>query len=223
MKFEFIQAEKANFPVAMMCRSLEVSRSGLHASRRRRPSARSKETVRLELAVAVAHRTSRRTYGSPRVHAEVRAAGWAVSRKRIAAIMRCKGLVGRALRRFRRTTEVDPALAVAPNLLVREFTMTAPNQTWATDTTYVRTWEGWLYLAVVIDLFSRRVVGWAVDDHVRTERCLDALTMAGPRAHSGCRRERDDRSALPRPRRDAGGVQRSRELVRGAGGGAGVS
>lgn len=178
MKFEFIQAEKANFPVAMMCRLLEVSRSGFYASRRRRPSARSKETVRLELAVAVAHRTSRRTYGSPRVHAEVRAAGWAVSRKRIAAIMRRKGLVGRARRRFRRTTEVDPALAVAPNLLDREFTMTAPNQTWATDITYVRTWEGWLYLAVVIDLFSRRVVGWAVDDHLRTELCLDALTMA---------------------------------------------
>ncbi|MBK6917963.1 MAG: IS3 family transposase [Deltaproteobacteria bacterium] len=178
VRFEFIQAERANFPVAMMCRLLEVSRSGFYASRRRPPSARSAETVRLEVAIAVAHSTSRKTYGSPRVHAEVRAAGWAVGRKRVAAIMRRKGLVGRARRRFRRTTEVDPNLAIAPNILDREFRMSAPNQTWATDITYVRTWEGWLYLAVVIDLFSRRVVGWAVADHIRTELCLDALSMA---------------------------------------------
>ena len=178
MRFEFIQAERANFPVAMMCRLVEVSRSGFYASRRRRASARTKDTARLEVAIAVAHSTSRSTYGSPRVHAEVRAAGWAVGRKRVAAIMRRKGLVGRARRKFRRTTEVDPTLAIAPNVLDRDFTTPAPNQAWATDITYVRTWEGWLYLAVVIDLFSRRVVGWAVADHLRTELCLDALTMA---------------------------------------------
>lgn len=107
-----------------------------------------------------------------------RLAGWSVGRKRVAAIMRRKGLVGRPRRRFRRTTEVDANLAVAPNILAREFTTSAPNQAWATDITYVRTWEGWLYLAVVIDLFSRRVVGWATADHLRTELCLDALAMA---------------------------------------------
>jgi putative transposase len=178
VRFEFIEAEKANFPIAVMCRLLEVSRSGFYASRRRPASARTKDTARLEVAVAVAHSTSRKTYGSPRVHAEVRAAGWAVGRKRIAAIMRRKGLVGRARRSFRRTTEVDPSLAIAPNVLDRGFTTPAPDQAWATDITYVRTWEGWLYLAVVIDLFSRRVVGWAVADHLRTELCLDALKMA---------------------------------------------
>ncbi len=178
MRFEFIHAEKANFPITVMCRMLEVSRSGYYASRCRPCSARRKDTARLEVAIAVAHSTSRQTYGSPRVHAEVRAAGWAVSRKRVAAIMRRKGLVGRARRRFRRTTEVDPALAIAPNVLDREFTTSAPDQAWVTDITYVRTWEGWLYLAVVIDLFSRRVVGWSVADHLRAELVLDALNMA---------------------------------------------
>jgi putative transposase len=178
MRFEFILAEKANFPVEMMCRLLLVSSSGFYAWCRRPESARRSEDAKLTVAIAVAHERSRRTYGSPRVHAELRSQGTRVSRKRIARIMRQQGLAGRLRRRFRRTTEVDPALAVAPNVLDRNFRPTAPNRAWATDVTYVRTWEGWLYLAVVIDLFSRRVVGWAIADHMRTELCLDALKMA---------------------------------------------
>jgi transposase InsO family protein len=178
VRFEFIRAEKAHFPVEMMCRLLEVSSSGFYAWCRRPESARRRDDAKLTVAITVAHERSRQTYGSPRVHAELRAQGTRVSRKRIARIMRQQGLAGRHRRRFRRTTEVDPALAVAPNVLDRNFEPTEPNRVWATDITYVRTWEGWLYLAVVIDLFSRRVVGWAIADHMRTELCLDALKMA---------------------------------------------
>jgi len=120
---------------------------------------------------------SRCTYGSPRVHAELRARKKRVSRKRVARLMRVAGLAGRPPRRFRRTTVADPKAQVS-DLVKRQFTATAPDQKWFADITYVRTWEGWLYLAVVLDAYSRKAVGWAMADHLRTQLATDALQMA---------------------------------------------
>lgn len=185
MRFVFIEAEKANYPVRVLCRVLEVSRSGFYAWRGRGPSERSVADVALGEAIQDAHRASRGTYGSPRVHAELRAAGQRVGRKRVARLMRAAGIVGVKRRRFRCTTDSNHSQPVAANLVRREFDVAEPNQVWAADITYVSTWEGWMYLAVVIDLFSRRVVGWAMAEHMRTELVLEALARAtGERATS---------------------------------------
>lgn len=178
MKFAFILAEKANFPVRAMCRVLGVSSSGFYAWRERAPSKRSQRDRALTIVIADAHRQSRGTYGSPRVHAELEALGFEAGRNRIARLMAEAGLEGVRPKRFVATTNSKHDAPVAKNLLQREFDVDAPNRVWATDITYVRTWEGWLYLAVVIDLFSRKVVGWSTAEHLRTELALDALAMA---------------------------------------------
>ena len=130
------------------------------------------------MSVAQVHRDSRGTYGSPRVHAELRAQGRKVSRKRVARFMGEQKLAARPRRRFVRTTDSNHRLPVAPNVLERDFSPGQPNSTWATDITYVWTGEGWLYLAVVLDLFSRMVVGWAMSEHIDTKLVLGALEMA---------------------------------------------
>lgn len=178
MRYPFILVEKANYPVAILCRVLHVSRSGFYAWCDRRPCLREVQDRRLRTEVLAIHKASRKTYGSPRVHAELQAREVAVSRKRIARLMREAGLTGLPARPFSHTTDSDHDRPVAENVLNRQFEVTAPNQAWAADITYVRTWEGWLYLAVVIDLFSRRVVGWALADHLRTDLVLGALDMA---------------------------------------------
>ena len=124
------------------------------------------------------HRRSRSTYGSPRIHGELQAQECAVGRKRVARLMRAQGITARLPRRYRCTTDSQHTLAVADNLLNRSFTVHRPDVAWATDITYIWTWEGWVYLAVVIDLFSRRVVGWSMAEHMRTALVLNALTMA---------------------------------------------
>jgi transposase InsO family protein len=123
------------------------------------------------------HKRSRCTYGAPRIHADLRERKQRVSRKRVARLMRQAGLAGRPPRRFRRTTVADPMVQVE-DLVQRSFTATAPDQKWFGDITYIRTWEGWLYLAVILDAYSRKVVGWAMADHLRTELATDALEMA---------------------------------------------
>lgn len=178
MKFSFILAEKASFPVRAMCRVLSVSPSGFYAWCKRPEAKRAQRNRALAVVIADAHRQSRGTYGSPRVHAELQALGFAVGRNRIARLMRLAGLEGVRPKRFVRTTVSKHDAPVAENLLNREFEVEAPNRAWATDITYVRTWEGWLFLAVVIDLFSRKVIGWSTADHLRTELALDALSMA---------------------------------------------
>ena len=178
MKFAFILAEKANFPVRAMCRVLGVSSSGFYAWRERAPSKRSQRDRALTIVIADAHRQSRGTYGSPRVHAELEALGFEAGRNRIARLMAEAGLEGVRPKRFVATTNSKHDAPVAKNLLQREFDVDAPNRVWATDITYVRTWEGWLYLADVIDLFSRKVVGWSTAEHLRTELALDALATA---------------------------------------------
>ena len=178
MKFAFIDAEKARFEVRFMCRELEVSRSGYYAWRVRKPSAHARDDAQLVKDVAAAHASSRGTYGSPRVHAALKAKGRATSRKRVARIMRDEGLVARCRRRYRRTTDSKHAFPIACNKLNRHFTTTAPNQAWVTDITYVWTRQGWLYVAAILDLFSRKVVGWAMSEKIDRRLCLDALAMA---------------------------------------------
>ena len=172
-----IQTEKAHFPVRMMCEALEVSRSGFYAWSRRQP-ARRRADEQLAVEIHAAHRAGRGTYGSPRVMQELRARGLRVGRHRVARLMREQGLRGTPLRRFRITTTSDPSLAVASNQLARRFRVEKIGEVWASDLTYLWTEEGWLYLAVVLDLCSRHVVGWSLGKTLDTELPLRALAMA---------------------------------------------
>jgi transposase InsO family protein len=177
VKFAFIQAEKATFPVTVLCRVLGVSRAGFYAAQRRPVPLRVTEDARMAAQIAAIHQASRRCYGSPRVHAELRAHGQCTSRKRVARLMRRVGLAARRRRAFRVTTQSRHTHPVAPNRLARQFTAPAPDRVWVTDITYLATVEGWLYLAVVLDLFSRRVVGWATSDRLGEGVALEALGM----------------------------------------------
>ena len=176
--FELVDAEKANYPVSVLCEVLGVSRSGFYALKSRPPSARSKSDAKVAVEVAAAHAKSRKRYGSPRVHRALRKKGVRVGRKRVERLMREKGLVGRRKRPFRRTTDSNHASPIAPNLVARDFNPTAPNEVWAGDVTYIATAEGWSYLAVLLDLYSRRVVGWAMSACNDTALALEALERA---------------------------------------------
>ncbi|MGH8324795.1 MAG: IS3 family transposase, partial [Steroidobacteraceae bacterium] len=178
MKFALIDEEKAHFPICFMCRQLDVSRSGFYAWKVREPSEHAKEDAALTVEIGEAHRASRGRYGSPRIHAELRARGRRTSRKRVARLMRRQGLQARRKRRFRKTTDSRHGLPVAANLLQRNFSASAPDRIWVTDITYVWTRQGWLYLAAILDLFARRVVGWATSETLETSLCFDALRMA---------------------------------------------
>lgn len=186
MRFGFIDAERANYPVAMMCRLLAVSRAGYYEWRGREPSKRAKEDGVLTVKIAASHKRSRGTYGSPRILADLAEEGHRVGRKRVARLMTEQGLAGCRPRRYKATTDSDHADPVAANVVDRDFAPAGLDQVWAGDITYIRTWQGWLYLAVIIDLCSRRVVGWSIADHMRTELILNALNMAvGQRCPEG--------------------------------------
>ena len=182
--FELVKAEKAHYPIAVLCSVLSVSRSGFYAWERRPKPARARADAALVLDIRAAHKLGRGTYGSPRVHAELQAKGMRVGENRVARLMREDGLRARQKRRFRRTTDSNHTDPIAPNILQRNFEPEAPNQSWATDVTYVHTGEGWLYLAVMLDLFSRRVVGWAAsvtnDRALALEALQRALTARNP-------------------------------------------
>lgn len=178
MRFAFIAVEKAHFPVRALCRVLEVSRAGFYAWHERAPSPHAQADERLGLEVAAIHAESRTRYGSPRIHAELVDRGHRTSRKRVARLMRHRGLAGRRRRRFRTTTDSRHTFPVAPNVLARQFEQRAPDMAWVTDITYIPTGEGWLYLAVILDLCSRFVVGWAMSERITRELTLDALEMA---------------------------------------------
>jgi putative transposase len=177
--FRFIETEKAYFPVAFLCRALGVSPSGYYAWRKRPPAAHAVADAALSTSIGQIHAASRGTYGAPRIHAEL-AEVYKIpcGRKRVARLMRAAGLVGVCRRRAVRTTRREEAAAVSDDLVRRAFTASAPNRLWVADITYLPTWQGFLYLAVVLDVFSRRVVGWAMADHPRTELVLDALELA---------------------------------------------
>jgi len=174
----FMRDHVADFPVNVMCETLGVSRSGYYAWASRAESARAAADRALAAEIRTAHAASRGRYGSPRVHAELRARGRRVGRKRVARLMRGMGLAARRRRRFRRTTDSTHAFPIAPNLLARNFTAEAPDRVWLADLTYIWTAEGWLYLAAVLDLYTRRVVGWAMADHLGHELAMAALDMA---------------------------------------------
>ena len=178
MKFAFIHAEKAFFPLAALCRLLGVSRQGYYAFTRRRESVRVVQEAALCARIRVVHAASQERYGSPRVLQELRRQGICTSKRRVERAMRAMGLYGRRPRRFRVTTAADPRHAFEPNLLSRNFTASRPNERWVTDITYIWTDEGWCYLAAILDLFSRTVVGWALDTTLSTTLPLRALKMA---------------------------------------------
>jgi putative transposase len=183
--FRFVAAERAHHPVKTLCRVLGVSRSGFHAWLVRPPSARAVADGLLSERVRELHVASRSTYGSPRIYRDLRADGVAVGRKRVERLMRQAGISGTVKRRRGRTTIRVPGVRVADDLVKRDFSPPAPDRLWVSDITYLRTWQGWLYLAVVVDCFSRRVVGWALEDNLRAELVVDALEQALQRRRPG--------------------------------------
>ena len=176
--YRFIDSEKANHAVRMICRVIRVSRAAYYAWRSAQ-AAEVEAEARVRVHIRGLHRASRGTYGSPRVTAALRKQGVLVNHKRVARIMRAEGLQGLPRRRFRgSTTDSAHAHPVAPNVLARDFSVQAPNVAWVGDITYLPVASGWAYLAILIDLFSRKVVGWALDEHMRTELCITALRRA---------------------------------------------
>jgi putative transposase len=173
-----VRAHRAHHPVTMLCRLLEISASGYYAWSTRPASARARADAELLDRIRAIHARSRGTYGVPRIHAELAAQGIQVSRKRVARLMRAAGLAGVSRRKGPRTTIRAQDARPAPDLVDRNFTASAPDQLWVADITYIPTWAGFLYLAVVLDAWSRRVVGWAMATHLRTDLVLDALNMA---------------------------------------------
>jgi len=177
--FGFIAANRAEHSIKTMCRVLGVSRSGFYAWEHRPPSARAVEDERLLERIRAIHEGNRRVYGSPRIHAElVLADGERIARKRVERLMRQAGITGLRPRKRGRTTVRVAGVRVCDDLVDRAFMASSPNRLWVADITYLRTWEGWLYLVAVQDLFSRRIVGWSMADHMRTELVTDALQMA---------------------------------------------
>ena len=186
MRFRLIEDYRAVWPVRVMCDALSVSPSGFYAWRSRPESPRHIANHALLVDIRRVHAQHRERYGAPRIHAELRAQGHAISRKRVARIMRQHGIQARASHRYRIcTTDSKHPLPVAENLLDQNFVAARPDQVWLADITYIPTGEGWLYLAVILDLFTRKVVGWAMRDHMRAELTIAALTMAIQRRRPG--------------------------------------
>jgi putative transposase len=177
--FRLIEAEKASHPVPLLCRVLGVSRSGYYAWRSRPPSERARCDAMLSEKIETIHRNSRATYGAPRIHAELRSLGIRCGRKRVARLMRRAGLRG-CLRGRRMRTTHRKALqqAAAPDLVNRNFAAEEPDRLWVADITYVRSGAGFLYLAFILDAYSRKIVGWSMATHLRSELVIDALRMA---------------------------------------------
>ncbi|GAA4210559.1 hypothetical protein GCM10022252_78550 [Streptosporangium oxazolinicum] len=182
MKFRLIHAEKGHHEVSLLARVLGVSRQGYYAwaaRQRRGPSTRARHDAELTERIRRHHQASDEIYGAPRIHADLRELdGVRVGRKRVARLMRVAGLAGVSRRKGVRTTVTDPRARSASDLVGRDFCAEEPNRIWTADITYVPTWQGFIYLAVVLDVFSCRIVGWAMAEHMRTELVTDALAMA---------------------------------------------
>ncbi len=178
MKYRAIKDNVRRFAVNLMCSALEVSASGYYAWLNRPQSARARANLQLLEQIRVAHRRSRRCYGSPRITRDLRDEGLCVGENRVARLMRAAQIRAKSVRKWRATTKSSHRLPVAENTLNRAFGVTQPNRVWAGDISYVWTAEGWLYLAVVLDLYSRAVIGWAMSERLTTELATDALTMA---------------------------------------------
>ena len=178
MSFELVAAEEAHYPKALMCRALGLSRSGHHAFRTRGPSRRALEQQQLDVQVAAIFGELKGNYGAPRIEQELRRREHCTSKKRVAASMVRQGLAARRKRRWRTTTDSRHGEPIAPNLLKRKFSASAPNRVWVGDTTYLPVIGGFLFLVAITDLFSRKVVGWALGDHLDAELSCEALRRA---------------------------------------------
>ena len=178
MKFRFIDQAKTEFPAHRLCKVLGVSQSGYFAWKDRPASRRQHEDMVMLAHVRSAYALSHETYGSPRMTRELQDSGFAIGRRRTARLMRENGLHARQKRRFKRTTDSQHAFPVAPNIIDQDFAATGPDQKWGVDISYVWTREGWLYLAVILDLHSRRVIGWAVSNRMKRDLAIRALKMA---------------------------------------------
>ncbi len=178
-----MKAHQADYPIAMMCRVLEVSTSGYYAWLKRPLSQRAQEDQRLTKRIEAIHVWSRKTYGAPRIHAQLAREGVSVGRKRVARLMKVAGLWGVSRRKRFSTTQRAERTRPAPDRVNRDFQAAGPDRLWVADITYISTWGGWLYLAAVIDAWSRRVVGWSMATHLRTRLVLDALGMAIRQRH----------------------------------------
>ena len=178
MSFAFIEAEKARFPISRLCRTLGVSQSGYFAWRDRPACQRQRADLVHLSHIRTAFALSNGTSGSPRMHRDLVDAGHVIGRHRTARLMRQNGLVARRKRRFKRTTDSEHAWPVAPDLVAQDFAAEAPDRKWGADISYIWTAEGWLYLAVILDLHSRRVVGWATSDRLKRDLAIAALRRA---------------------------------------------
>jgi transposase InsO family protein len=178
MRFRFIEEHRQSYPVRLMCRVLEVSSSGYYAWRSHSGSRRSREDRRLKVLIRAFHRQSGQSYGAPRIHLDLIEHGERCGRHRVARLMREAGLQGARRRRYRVTTDSRHTMPVAPNHLAQHFTVRRPNQVWLADLTYLPTREGWLYLAAIMDLASRRIVGWSTSEHIDQPLVLEALDRA---------------------------------------------
>ncbi len=186
MRYVCIDRRRNQYPVTMMCQGLKVSRSGYYSWRVRPESERAKTDRQLTGVIRRLHTESKGVYGSPKITEDLRDEGYRHGRHKVARLMRLAGLRGCPKRRFRVTTQRDPSHPVAENLLDQDFTAEAPNQRWASDITYISTHQGWLYLAVVMDLYSRRIVGWSMSRWINRHLVIDALNMAiGQRCPGG--------------------------------------
>ena len=181
MKYACIARHRGEYPLRLMCGALQVSAAGFYAAQGRPPSARAQEDQRLRLAIRTAHQASHGRYGAPKIHAELQAHGLRCAKKRVARLMQLDGLRGTTPRRFRVTTQSAHRLPIAPNRVARQFSVTVQRErdrVWAADLTYLRTQDGWLYLAVVLDVASRRVIGWCADARLDESLTVRALTQA---------------------------------------------
>jgi putative transposase len=178
MKFRFISKYEGTFKVGLMCQLFNVTRGGYYAWFKRPKSRRSRENEKFKVKILDIFHNSHRTYGAPRIHEELRSLGLPCGRHRVARLMKELGIKAKTKRRFKATTNSKHNLPVAPNLLEQNFEVTAPNKVWASDITYIPTQEGWLYLAVSMDLYSRMVVGWSMGDRITKQLVINAFNMA---------------------------------------------
>ena len=178
MKYVFIRDHRGAFPISSMCRTLGVSNSGYYAWLKRPESPRRRDNLRLLTEIKAVYRRSRKSYGSPRIYAELNETGHACSRYRVARLMRQHGIVSKHKKKFRVTTNSVHSFPIAKNLLQRQFNVSKPGQCWVSDITYVPTLEGWLYLAITLDLFHRKVIGWSMGRWITRQLAIDALNMA---------------------------------------------
>ena len=178
MRFRLIEDHRDEFPVTLMCKVLDVSPSGYYAWRQRPPSAREMANRELYKKIETVYNDNHGVYGSPRIYRELKDQGIACSENRIARLMRLRGLRAKQSKRFKSTTKRNVAHPAAPNLLKRDFEAQQPDQKWVADITYIATLEGWLYLATILDLYTRRIVGWAMSDRMTSDLTMSALKMA---------------------------------------------